>query len=47
LIRVAVTRDISQAVSVSGSFAGARSDYLSMTVDVAVISERRAEASSA
>ena len=47
LIRVAVTHDISQAVPVSGSFVGAPSDYLGMTVDVAVISERRAEASSA
>jgi transglutaminase-like putative cysteine protease len=47
LIRVAVTRDISQAVPVGGSFVGARGDYLGMTVDVAVISERRAEASSA
>ena len=47
LIRVAVTRDISQAVPVSGSFVGAPGDYLGMTVDVAVISERRAEASSA
>jgi transglutaminase-like putative cysteine protease len=47
LIRVAVTRDISQAVPVGGSFVGARGDYLGMTVDVAVISERRAEALSA
>jgi transglutaminase-like putative cysteine protease len=47
LIRVAITRDISQAVPVGGSFIGARSDYLGMTVDVAVISERCAEASSA
>jgi hypothetical protein len=46
LIRVAVTRDISQAVSVAGSFVGAGADYLSMTVDVAVISERRVEARS-
>jgi transglutaminase-like putative cysteine protease len=43
LIRVAVTRDISQAVPVGGSFVGARGDYLGMTVDVAVTSERRAE----
>jgi transglutaminase-like putative cysteine protease len=47
LIRVAVTRDISQAVPVGGSFVGAPGDYLGMTVDVAVISERRAKASSA
>ena len=40
LIRVAVTRDISQAVPVAGSFAGAPGDYLGMTVNVAVISER-------
>jgi transglutaminase-like putative cysteine protease len=43
LIRVVVTRDISQAVPVGGSFVGARGDYLGMTVDVAVTSERRAE----
>jgi len=47
LIRVAVTRDISQAVPVGGSFVGAPADYLGMTVDVAVISERRAESTSA
>jgi len=47
LIRVAVTRDISQAVPVAGSFVGAPGDYLGMTVDVAVASERRAEARSA
>jgi transglutaminase-like putative cysteine protease len=47
LIRVAVTRDISQAVPVGGSFVGAPGDYLGMTVDVAVISERRAESTSA
>ena len=39
LIRVAVTRDISQAVPVSGSFLGAAGSYLGMTVDVAVESE--------
>jgi transglutaminase-like putative cysteine protease len=43
LIRVAVTRDIGQAVPVAGSFVGAPGDYLGMTVDVAVISQRRAE----
>ena len=43
LIRVGVTRDIRQAVPVAGSFVGAPGDYLGMTVDVAVISERRAE----
>jgi transglutaminase-like putative cysteine protease len=47
LIRVAVTRDISQAVPIAGSFVGASGDYLGMTVDVAVISERRNETHSA
>ncbi len=39
LIRVAVTRDISQAVPVSGSFVGAPGSYIGMTVDVAVVTE--------
>jgi transglutaminase-like putative cysteine protease len=39
LIRVAVTRDISQAVPISGSFLGAAGSYLGMTVDVTVESE--------
>jgi transglutaminase-like putative cysteine protease len=39
LIRVAVTRDISQAVPISGSFVGPPGSYLGMTVDVAVVSE--------
>ena len=39
LIRVAVTRDISQAVPVAGSFAGTPDLYLGMTVDVAVVAE--------
>jgi transglutaminase-like putative cysteine protease len=39
LIRVAVTRDISQAVPISGSFVGAPGSYLGMTVDVAVASQ--------
>ena len=39
LIRVAVTRDISQAVPMAGGFVGASDDYLDMTVKVAVISE--------
>jgi transglutaminase-like putative cysteine protease len=47
LIRVAVTRDIRQAVPVAGSFIGAASDYLGMTVDVAVASEPSPEARSA
>jgi len=36
LIRVAVTRDIAQAVPISGSFVGPPGSYLGMTVDVAV-----------
>jgi len=43
LVRIAVTRDIGQAVPVAGSFVGAPDDYLGMTVNVAVISERCAE----
>jgi transglutaminase-like putative cysteine protease len=39
LIRVAVTRDISQAVPISGSFVGPPGSYLGMTVDVAVVAE--------
>jgi transglutaminase-like putative cysteine protease len=39
LIRVAVTRDISQAVPISGSFVGPPGSYLGMTVDVAVVSQ--------
>ena len=39
LIRVAVTRDISQAVPISGSFVGPAGSYLGMTVDVAVMPE--------
>jgi transglutaminase-like putative cysteine protease len=39
LIRVAVTRDISQAVPVAGSFVGASDDYLGMTVEVLVARE--------
>jgi transglutaminase-like putative cysteine protease len=38
LIRVAVTRDISQAVPIAGSFIGAPADYLGMAVDVSVVS---------
>ena len=40
LICVAVTRDISQAVPISGSFVGPPGSYLGMTVDVAVVAER-------
>jgi transglutaminase-like putative cysteine protease len=39
LIRVAVTRDISQAVPIAGSFVGPAGSYLGMTVDVTVVSE--------
>jgi transglutaminase-like putative cysteine protease len=44
LIRVAATRDISQAVPVAGSFVGAPGDYLGMTVNVAVVAEKRSQA---
>jgi transglutaminase-like putative cysteine protease len=47
LIRVAVTRDISQAVPIAGSFVGATNDYLGMTVDVSVMSETRGRARTA
>jgi transglutaminase-like putative cysteine protease len=39
LIRVAVTRDISQAIPVAGSFVGASDDYLGMNVEVSVAQE--------
>jgi transglutaminase-like putative cysteine protease len=39
LIRVAVTRDISQAIPIAGSFVGAPDSYLGMTVDVTVTPE--------
>jgi len=45
LIRVAVTRDISQAVPIAGSFVGMPDDYLGLTVDVAVIPESPGHAS--
>ncbi len=41
LIRVAVTRDIAQAVPIAGSFVGTPDSYLGMTVDVAVATEPR------
>jgi transglutaminase-like putative cysteine protease len=44
LIRVAATRDISQAIPVAGSFVGASGDYIGMTVNVAVVSEKQAQA---
>jgi transglutaminase-like putative cysteine protease len=40
LIRVAVTRDISQAIPIAGSFVGARDSCLEMIVDVTVTPER-------
>ena len=39
LIRVAVTRVISQAVPITGSFVGPSGSYLGMTVDVNVVSD--------
>lgn len=39
LIRVAVTRDISQAIPIAGSFVGSPGDYLGMTVDLSVVPE--------
>lgn len=39
LIRVAVTRDIHQAIPVSGSFIGTADSYVGMTVDVSVVSD--------
>ena len=40
LIRVAVTRDISQAVPIAGSFVGAPGDNLGMTIDVSVVAAK-------
>jgi transglutaminase-like putative cysteine protease len=39
LIRVAVTRDPSQAIPISGSFTGASSDFLGMNVEVTVTAQ--------
>ncbi len=39
LIRVAVTRDPSQAIPISGSFVGNAGDFLGMTVEVAVTAQ--------
>jgi transglutaminase-like putative cysteine protease len=39
LIRVAVARDASQAVPLTGSFKGSRGSFLSLTVDVTVTTE--------
>jgi len=44
LIRVAVTRDISQAIPIAGSFVGAHDSYLDMIVDVTVTPERSSTA---
>ena len=41
LIRVAVTRDIGQAIPIAGSFSGTPDSYLGMTVEVAVMPEHR------
>jgi transglutaminase-like putative cysteine protease len=40
LLRVAVARDPSQAIPVSGSFTGRSSDFLGMDVDVTVTARR-------
>ncbi|MGA9084698.1 MAG: transglutaminase family protein [Pseudolabrys sp.] len=39
LIRVAVTRDPSQAIPISGSYIGSTADFLGMTVEVAVTAQ--------
>jgi transglutaminase-like putative cysteine protease len=39
LIRVAVTRDPSQAIPISGSYTGSTADFLGMTVEVAVTAQ--------
>jgi transglutaminase-like putative cysteine protease len=39
LIRVAVTRDPSQAIPISGSYTGASADFMGMTVEVAVTAQ--------
>ena len=39
LIRVAVTRDPSQAIPISGSYIGTAADFLGMTVEVAVTAQ--------
>ncbi len=41
LIRVAVTRDPSQAIPISGSFSGKPGDFLGLTVEVTVNANRR------
>jgi transglutaminase-like putative cysteine protease len=47
LIRVAVTRDISQAIPVAGNFVGTADSNLGMTVDVTVTPERSGNRKSA
>src|SRR4051794_20510233 len=44
LIRVAVTRDPTQAVPISGSYAGEGASYLGMEVDVSVMAENQPRA---
>jgi len=39
LIRVAVTRDPSQAIPISGSYVGTTADFLGMAVEVAVTAQ--------
>src|SRR5262245_16627171 len=41
LIRVAVTRDPSQAIPIGGTFSGEGAEYLGMEVDVTVTAEER------
>jgi transglutaminase-like putative cysteine protease len=47
LIRVAVTRDISQAIPIAGSFVGASDSYVGMAIDIVVMPELEAQASAA
>ena len=47
LIRVAVTRDISQAIPIAGNFVGAPDSYLGMTINVTVTPECRGPAKAA
>lgn len=42
LIRIAVTRDPSQAVPIAGTFSGTADDYRGMTVEVTVTAEQKA-----
>jgi transglutaminase-like putative cysteine protease len=42
LIRVAVTRDPSQAIPISGSYTGTAQDFIDMTVEVTVTAEQQA-----